>query len=353
MKVLLIGGTGAMGVPLTELLAKNKNNKILVTSRSKYPDSDNISYIQGDIRQEKFLDLILEMEPYDAIFDFMVYSTNEFETILPRYLSTTKQYFFFSSSRCYAGSSSIISENSPRLIDVCKDKEYLETDEYGLAKGKEENILYNCGKKNWTIIRPYITYNIYRIQLGVYEKENWLRRALNGQTIILPKDIAEKKTSLTYGPDVAKVLVKLIGNEKAFGEAFHITTNECHTWNEIFMFYCDIVERETGKRPKIKYVENSIDLQTVWNKWQIRYDRLYDRTFCNSKIEDAIGECSYRPTFEGVDECLTNFLKKPIWRDMNWRYEAWCDKQTGEWPKFAEIKGIRMKIRYLKWRIIG
>ncbi len=67
---------------------------------------------------------------------------------------------------------------SPRLVDVCTDPEYLSIDEYGMAKGREENLLRETGRTNWTIIRPYITYNSNRIQLGVYEKENWLRRAL-------------------------------------------------------------------------------------------------------------------------------------------------------------------------------
>ena len=100
-------------------------------------------------------------------------------------------------------------ENSDRLIDVCDDDEYIATDEYGLSKGKEENVLFNHVKKNWTIIRPYITYNNYRIQLGVYEKENWLWRALNGRTVIMPKDIGSRLTTLTYALEVAKSLVSL------------------------------------------------------------------------------------------------------------------------------------------------
>ena len=160
---------------------------------------------------------------YDVIVDFMVYSTEEFKKRLDILLDHTNQYFFFSSSRCYADSELPIKESSPRLVDVCADKEYLSKDEYGMAKGREENLLMATGKKNWTIIRPYITYNSYRIQLGVYEKEDWLRRALKGRTIVFPKDIAEKKTSLTYGPDVAGALVELIGNENALGEAFHIS----------------------------------------------------------------------------------------------------------------------------------
>ena len=353
MKVLLLGGTGAMGTPLVDILSTDLRNTVHVTTRSQKENRENVIYYQGNAKESAFLQSVLAQGPYDAIFDFMVYGTDELKKRIPVFLDSTKQYFFFSSSRCYAQSKGRIVETSERLVDVCKDATYLATDEYGLAKGREEDLFMQSGRKNWTIIRPYITYNAYRIQLGVYEKENWLRRALAGRTIVFPKDIADRKTSLTYGPDVAGALVKLIGNEKAYGEAFHITTAESHTWREILTFYCDKIEEKTGKRPKVKIVEDSKGLQTVWNKWQIIYDRLFDREFDNSKIESVRGTYAYKPTFEGLDECLTQFLLKPIWLGMNWRYEAWCDKQTGEITPLWEIQGWRNRLVYVKYRFFA
>ena len=350
MEILILGGTGAMGVPLVKLLAKD--NKLFVTTRSQKENKGNITYIQGNAKDREFFSTLMEKR-YDSIIDFMVYGTEELKERLPLLLDHTKQYFFFSSSRCYADSSTPITEDSPRLVDACTDPEYLSIDEYGMAKGREENLLKATGRTNWTIIRPYITYNSNRIQLGVYEKENWLRRALEGRTIVFPKDIAAKKTSLTYGPDVAGAIAELIGNEKAYGQAFHITTDESHTWGEILDFYCDKIEEITGKRPKVNLVENSNGLMTVWNKWQIRYDRLYDREFNNTKIETVRGKYNYKPTFEGLGECLEEFISNPIWLGMNDRYEAWCDRQCGEWTPLWEIPGKKAKLRYLKYRILG
>ena len=350
MEILILGGTGAMGVPLVNLLAKD--HKLFVTTRAKKENRGNITYIQGNAKDREFFSTLMEKR-YDSIIDFMVYSTEELKERLPILLDHTNQYFFFSSSRCYADSSTPITEDSPRLVDVCTDSEYLSIDEYGMAKGREENLLKATGRTNWTIIRPYITYNSNRIQLGVYEKENWLRRALEGRTIVFPKDIAAKKTSLTYGPDVAGAIAELIGNEKAYGQAFHITTDESHTWGEILDFYCDKIEEITGKRPKVKLVENSNGLMTVWNKWQIKYDRLYDREFNNTKIETVRGKYNYKPTFEGLGECLDEFISNPVWLGMNDRYEAWCDRQCGEWTPLWEIPGKKAKLRYLKHRILG
>lgn len=351
MDVLVLGGTGAMGVPLVTLLSKKEDFNVYVTSRSEKKNFGNVTYIQGNAKDDSFLQTLMTRE-YDAVIDFMIYSTKQLEEQLPLLLDHTKQYFFFSSSRCYAESEGAITEDSPRLVDVCGDSEYLAIDEYGMAKGREENVLRASGRNNWTIIRPYITYNDYRIQLGVYEKENWLKRALAGKTIVFPKDIASKKTTLTYGPDVAGALVKLIGNEKAYGQAFHITTAETHTWGEVLDFYCDVLEKKTGKRPKVKLVENSDDLQTVWNKWQIKYDRLFDRWFDNSKIESVCGKYDYKPTFEGLEECLDAFLKNPQWLPgSNMKYEAWCDRQAGEWTSLRNFPGKRAKVKYILLRL--
>lgn len=213
MNILVLGGTGAMGVPLVELLSQRGDN-VYVTTRSQKKNHENVTYICGNAKEQAFFEKLMTKN-YDAIVDFMVYGTEELHQRLKCLLERTTQYVFFSSSRCYAESNTPITEKSSRLVDVCKDPEYLSIDEYGLAKGKEENLLFDSGKKNWTIIRPYITYNTYRLQLGVYEKEDWLRRALEGRTIVFPEDIASKRTSLTYGPDVAGAVVDLVGNEKA------------------------------------------------------------------------------------------------------------------------------------------
>lgn len=97
---------------------------------------------------------------------------------------------------------------------------YLATDEYALAKARQENILLTTNKKNWTIIRPYKTYNNNRLQLGMYEKEEWLYRLMMGKTLVFPNELKKRKTTLTYAADVAVAISELIENESAYGEIF-------------------------------------------------------------------------------------------------------------------------------------
>ncbi|MGN1318108.1 MAG: NAD-dependent epimerase/dehydratase family protein [Lachnospirales bacterium] len=348
MKILIFGGTGAMGTPLVNLLRKS-NNELYVTSRSNNKSEGNIHYIKGNAHNLEFVQRIL-LEKYDAIVDFMVYSSDELKKRVTLYLTNTKQYIFLSSSRVYADSKCRISEESPRLLDVCKDEDYTSTDEYALAKAREEDILIGSGYNNWTIVRPYITYNSYRLQLGVYEKEQWLYRALNGRTIVFPKNIAEKTTTLTHGNDVAYAIAKLIGNTKAYGQVFHIATEQYATWMEILNIYLEVIEKNIGIRPKVKLIDNSNSLQKIWNAAQIKYDRLYDRKFDNSKINSVCGKVDYIDLREGIESSLKEFISDPKWINLNFRFEAWADKISKERTPLKEIKGKKMKLKYMKWR---
>ncbi len=250
MNILILGGTGAMGVHLAKKLASD-GNAVYITTRKNREDSQKISYITGNSHDITFLESVLKRKEWDAVVDFMAYKTPEFEKKVNVFLNSTKQYVFLSSSRVYAQSKEKLHENSPRLLDVCPDVDYLSSDEYALAKARQENLLKQSGKNNWTIIRPYVTFSEYRLQLSCEEKESWLFRALHGRTIVFSKDLARCRTTFTYGADVAKGIAAIIGKQAAFGNEFHITSPESFLWSDILDCYLDALEKELGTRPKI------------------------------------------------------------------------------------------------------
>lgn len=342
MKVLVLGGTGAMGADLVRILHK-KSQDVYVTSRSEHNDND-IHYIVGDAQNDVFLKNVLEQK-YDVIVDFMNYSTEKFKSRLNLLLESTNQYIFFSSSRVYADNINII-EDSERLIDCTKDSLYLETDEYALAKSRQENLLLESGKTNWTIIRPYITYSNNRLQLGFFEKELWLYRALKGRTVVFPNDIGDKLTTLTMGKDVSNAIACLIGNSNAYGNIYHIMQNQTITWNQVLNVYSSVL----GEKLKIKKVANSTTLGKVTGReFQIKYDRLYNRTFNNGKIAKVCPDImSAVGPEDGLKECLIEFLNgNQTFRDIEWQFEGYADKLTGEKTSLKEIKGSKNKLKYL------
>lgn len=154
-KVLILGGTGAMGKHLVNILF-NQGADCFITTRSNRESSIRKNYIKGDAHDINFLQSLLQKEKWDAIVDFMIYTTNDFEERYNQLLDSTTQYVYISSARVYAQNDSLITEDSPRILDVCKDQDYLATDEYALTKARQEDILKKSGKRNWTIIRPIL-----------------------------------------------------------------------------------------------------------------------------------------------------------------------------------------------------
>lgn len=351
MKILVLGGTGAMGVHLVELLLKNKDNQVVVSSRRKLVGKDNLSYVQGDAHKSDFLFQLLK-EKYDVIIDFMNYRTEEFKERYQKFLSSCGQYVFLSSSRVYANSERPITEESPRLLDVVQDCEYLSTDEYALAKARQENLLRDSSYTNWTIIRPYITYSENRLQLGVLEKEAWLYRALYKHSIVFSKDISDHSTTLTYGLDVARAIITLIGREEAKGEVFHVTVSNSIAWKEVLDIYLDVLEVKLKVRPNVIMTDLSLNLQSGRAKYQVLYDRYFNRCFDNSKINRFIDISTFRNPKEGLYTCLTNFCERPIFNWINWEQEAIFDRLTGEFSSIMRIPSIKQKIKYSLYRYI-
>ncbi|MEY0026523.1 NAD-dependent epimerase/dehydratase family protein [Providencia rettgeri] len=345
MKILVLGGTGAMGIHLVRFLEK-QNNQVYVTSRSRSGINNNINYIQGNAHNQEFLNSLLSQN-WDVIVDFMVYSTPVFQQRYTQFLKSTKQYIFISSARVYADSIQPITENSLRLLDTIKDSDYLKTDEYALTKARQENLLFDSNSKNWTIIRPYITYDDERLQLGVLEKEDWLYRALHGRSIVTAKDIQAKVTTLTAGKDIARSICALIGNELALGEAFHITTDQSISWRQISEIYLHALAKNGFK---VNLVEQDLDNLLAWRKgkYQVIYDRLFNRVFNNEKISQFIDTSTFISPQIGLEACIQNFLSsKPYaFKSINWQEEALKDKALKENTCLSEISGFKTKIKY-------
>lgn len=152
----------------------------------------------------------------------------------------------------YAESKVPITEK-PHGFSMCEDKEFLATEEYALAKTREENLVFASKYKNWTIVRPTITYNSHRLQLGCYELDEWLGRALRGKPVVFFDDLADKLTSMTYSEDVARGISYLIGNTQAMGEVVNIASPESKTWSEIMDIYKDALEKSSGEIQPIDY----------------------------------------------------------------------------------------------------
>lgn len=351
-QALLLGGTGAMGRYLAqELVAANWD--VTITSRGHHQDSERVRYALGNAKDVAFLEGLLGACRWDVVVDFMVWTTEEFEARVSSLLSSTNRYVYLSSYRVFANADTIV-EDSPKLLDVCADEEYLATDEYALAKARQEGVLRSSGQENWTIVRPTVTYAPGRFQLGTLETGSWLARTLlTGRVTPLPAEILDRQTTMTWGGDVARMLARLVDNEAACGEDYNVCTSRHRTWREVAGVY--------ARHVPLKVREVSLDafMSGPENKWQIMYDRTFDRVMDNSKVLAATGlaEDDLIPLEEGLGRDLASYVESGGFRVSARRF-GFLDKLTGDWTSPAILCGkggatVGEYGKYLYGRLVG
>jgi len=350
MDILILGGTGAMGQYITNILSE-KGFNVSVTSRSaRISENEKIEYIQGNAMEENFLCYITNRQKWDCVIDFMTYNTATLQKRLKTLLECTNQYIFISSARVYADSETPLTEDSPRLLDVCTDKEYLATEEYALEKARQENLLFESEYKNWTIIRPSLTYSDKRLQLGVYEKENWLWRALKGRSIVFSEDLMDRCYTMSWGKDVAQCIEQTVCCKSAVGQIYNPVLSDAVKWSEVLEIYCDVIEKHTGKKPKVKIVKKCTNLKIPYAKYQVLYGRYFNRHFDNSRLKEIVDTSGWTRTEDGLRRCLSDFLKEPSFLKVDYVKEAYIDRAAHEFTPLSEIPSKKDKIKYMCYR---
>lgn len=316
-KVLVIGATGAMGVYLVpELIRLGYQVDAAALDGPIQANCKDVEVLEGLLKKG-----------YDAVIDFMVYySEEEFAKYYRRFLEQTDQYIFLSTYRVYADLCHPITEESPRIYDVTTDQALLQSGDYCIYKAQEEEMLKASGHRNWTILRPAITYSKRRFQLTTLEADTVVYRMRQGKTLVLPEEAMDKDATMTWAGDVAKMIGALVLNEKAYGEVYTVATAEHHTWREIAEMY-----REIGG---LEYVtvstEDFLDIVNPGNihsRQQLIYDRLYDRSVDNSKILEISGlkQSELMELKEGLRLELARLPEDAIRpaRDVNARMDAY------------------------------
>ena len=196
-KILVMGGTGVMGAHLVPELINMGYKVDVVSLEEKESYNPNLKYFKCDIKNPDNVNELLKND-YNAIVDFMIYSTEEFAAKSDLFLNNTDQYIYLSSYRVYADAKGLITENTPRLLDVSKDTHYLASDDYSLHKARGEDRLKASGKTNWTIVRPTITYSNQRIQLTCLEGNTIINRSRLGKPVVVSKEAMTAQTTMTW-----------------------------------------------------------------------------------------------------------------------------------------------------------
>jgi nucleoside-diphosphate-sugar epimerase len=177
----------------------------------------------------------------------------------------------------------------------------------------EERLLDEYLKNGFpvTIIRPSLTYGLSQIPL-IMGSWNYpyttVERIKRGRKVIVPGD-GTSLWVLTWNGDFAKGLLGLFGLKDAIGEAFHITSDEVLTWNQIY----EVLGQAIGIAPKIVHIPS--DLIAAYSDHAVGSligDKSNSAVFDNSKIKRFVPDFDCEVTWaEGVRRALAWHEKDP------------------------------------------
>jgi len=296
MKILFIGGTGIISSACAKLaLAQGMELSLLNRGSSVRAAPVGAEIIHADIRDANALKAAVASRHWDAVVDFISFTPEHVQTALDAFAGKTGQYVFISSASAYRKPAVALPVVESNLL-------FNPYWEYSRNKIACESLLIDAFcKQGWpiTIVRPSHTYDKTLLPMD----GGWtvVERMLKGQEVIVHGDGSSLWT-LTHHSDFAVGLLGLLGHPYALGEAFHITSDEWLSWNEIFR----LVALAAGVEAKIRHI-SSDTINRFDPEWGagLLGDKAHSMIFDNSKIKRIVPafHCTI-PFARGIEEVM-------------------------------------------------
>jgi nucleoside-diphosphate-sugar epimerase len=301
MKVLFIGGTGVISTEVSKLCILNGIDLYLLNRGKSNKKIKGVQEITADISNFNDCSNLLKEHNWDVVVDWIAFTTEDIERDLKLFSGKTKQYVFISSATVYQKppSSPYITESTPLK------NPFWQYSRNKIACEMELMDYYRESDFPVTIVRPSHTYDkTIPIAIGGWKEYTAVNRIKKKEKIIVHGDGTSLWT-VTHSKDFAKGFVGLLGNQQAIGEAFHITSDEVLTWNQIY----DTIGKIVGEKPNVVHIPS--DFIGGYDE-HLRDGLLGDKAnsviFNNSKIKKFVPEyMAVIPFSEGIKQTINWF----------------------------------------------
>jgi nucleoside-diphosphate-sugar epimerase len=302
LEVLFIGGTGLISTACVDLaIARGMNVTLLNRGQRAGEPARGAKVIHADIKDEPAVVAALGDRRWDVVINFMAFTPADIERDLRLFGGRCGQYVFISSASVYQKPLThyLITESTPLA------NPYWEYSRNKIAS--EERLMHALRSDGFpgVIVRPSLTYGPTHLPWGFGSwSRSWtlIDRMQRGRPIIVHGD-GQSLWVTTHRDDFAKGLVGLLGNPQTVGHAFHITTNEVMTWDQI---YRTVAEAAGVRDLKLIHIASDFLIaQHPASAGGLLGDKSASVVFDNSKIKRFVpGFVCTKPLAEGVRECI-------------------------------------------------
>jgi nucleoside-diphosphate-sugar epimerase len=293
LRVLYIGGTGTISASCVRLSVETGMRVSVLNRGLNAKDRtipDTVEALIGDVTDDDALAAAIGDRTFDAVVNFLSYDADDARRMVSYFGARTRQYVHISSASIYAKPvrQVPISESTPTAPNPPLD--------YATAKWQAEQALNAAHRDDGfplTVVRPSHTYDDANPPLP----GGWtaVDRIARGDEIAVHGDGTSLWT-LTHSEDFAVGLVGLLGNPRAIGETFNITSADVYTWDQIHT----IIAAALGVEPRLVHVASEM-YPLVAPGWfwsgEVLGDLGHSAVFDNSKIRTFVPGFAPRLTF--------------------------------------------------------
>jgi nucleoside-diphosphate-sugar epimerase len=336
MRALFIGGTGLISSACAErAIERGWQLTILTRGRSeKYPVPAGAEVITADVHDDpQALRSKLRGRDFDAVVDWIAYLPDDIERDIALFRDRTRQFIFISSASAY---------QKPPAHYLITEKTPLENPHWEYSRNKiacELRLMREFRESRFpvTIVRPSLTYGPSQIPLIVGSWQHpytVIDRMRRGRPVIVPGD-GTSLWVMTWNADFAVGFCGLMGMERAVGEAFHITSDEVLTWDQIYRE----AGRAAGAEPKIIHIPSELIIAHDPDaEGSLTGDKSNSAVFDNSKIKSFVPDFAPKvPWAEGVRRAIAwhdaDPLRRTIDEDANRKWDKILDAYAGAFPE--------------------
>jgi nucleoside-diphosphate-sugar epimerase len=287
MKVLFIGGTGFISTSVSRQ-AVARGLDLYILNRGQRPvEIAGATHVVADINNAEQVRSALGDQKFDVVVDWVAYTPADIERDLSLFRGRVRQYIFISSASAYQKPPAhyVITESTPLYNPYWQ---------YSRDKIACEELLNRAFREEGfpaTIVRPSLTYDTnLPIAIGGWGCYTLIDRLKRGRPIIVHGD-GSSLWVVTHADDFGRGFLGLVGNWQALGHAFHITTDEVITWNQLYETIADAV----GVAPKIVHITSeAIAAAMPEMTGGLLGDKSWSVVFDNTKIKTFV------PTYQAV-----------------------------------------------------
>jgi nucleoside-diphosphate-sugar epimerase len=326
LRVLFIGGTGVISSACSRLAVDSGIELFVLnrgtgTTRALPPQ---VRRIQADIREPRSVREKIKDLDFDCVVDWVAFTPDHIRTDIDLFGGRTGQYVFISSASAYQTppARQPVTESTPLRNPFWR---------YSRDKIACEDLLVAAYREQAfpaTIVRPSHTYDPTLVPFD----GGWtvLGRMLAGKPVIVPGDGTSLWT-MTHHEDFARAFVPLLGHPRTLGEAFHITSDDVLTWNQI----ARTLAAGLGMPARIVHVPSDA-IAAADPEWGagLLGDKAHSMIFDNTKIRRLVpGWRAVIPFERGAREIADWYLADPARQVTDQALDAVMDKLAAAWSQ--------------------